>query len=113
MAASQTGISTSTPIGATLVLGGVAFRLWAPAAQQVFVLTGAAIAAAAQTGFTASPSDAMVALGDGSWGAFVAGLGEGAAYRFWVVGAGSTGLKRDPRARELGTIPAYPNCDCL
>jgi 1,4-alpha-glucan branching enzyme len=113
MAASQTGISTSTPIGATLVPGGVAFRLWAPAAQQVFVLTGASIAAAAQTGFTASPSDAMVALGDGSWGAFVAGLGEGASYRFWVVGAGSTGLKRDPRARELGTIPAYPNCDCL
>jgi 1,4-alpha-glucan branching enzyme len=113
MAASQLGIGTGTPIGATLFPGGVAFRLWAPAAQQVFVLTGASIAAAAQTGFTGSPSDAMVPLGDGSWGAFVAGLGEGAPYRFWVVGAGSTGLKRDPRARELGTIPAYPNCDCL
>lgn len=113
MAASELGIGTATPIGATLVPGGVAFRLWAPAAQQVFVLTGASIAAAAQTGFTAPPSDAMVALGDGSWGAFVAGLGEGAAYRFWLVGAGSTGLKRDPRARELSMIPAYPNCDCL
>src|SRR5262249_4530268 len=36
-----------------------------------------------------------------------------AAYRFWVIGSGSTGFKRDPRARELGTIPSYPSCDCL
>ena len=113
MAASQTGISTRTPIGATVVPGGVAFRLWAPAARQVFVLTGPSIAAAEQAGFSASANDAMVALGDGTWGAFVAGLGDGATYRFWVVGLGSTGLKRDPRARELDTIPSYPNCDCL
>ena len=30
-------------------------------------------------GFAASANDAMVSLGDGTWGAFVAGLGEGAA----------------------------------
>jgi 1,4-alpha-glucan branching enzyme len=113
MAASQTGISTSTPIGATLLPGGVTFRLWAPTAQQVFVLTGPSLAAVEQTGFNASANDAMVALGDGTWGAFVPGLGEGAAYRFWVIGSGSTGFKRDPRARELGTVPPYPNSDCL
>jgi 1,4-alpha-glucan branching enzyme len=113
MAASQTGIDTNTRMGATVVTGGVAFRVWAPAAKQVFILAGPSIPAADQSGFIPSASDAMVALGDGSWGAFVPDLGEGAAYRFWVVGLGSTGLKRDPRARELGTTPSYPNCDCL
>lgn len=107
------GLDRSTALGATLTPAGVAFRLWAPQAQQVYVLTGDALRAAQQPGFVPSASDAMVPLGDGSWGAFVAGLDEGAAYRFWVVGLGSTGLKRDPRARELSTIPAYPECDCL
>jgi 1,4-alpha-glucan branching enzyme len=46
MTANRTGIGIDTAIGATVVPDGVAFRLWAPAAQQVFVLTGAAIAAA-------------------------------------------------------------------
>jgi 1,4-alpha-glucan branching enzyme len=113
MATSRAGIGGATPVGATLVPGGATFRLWAPAAQQVFVLTGPSIPAAEQPDFTPSQSDAMFTLGDGSWGAFVPGLVEGANYRFWVVGSGSTGYKRDPRARELGTVPAYPNCDCL
>jgi 1,4-alpha-glucan branching enzyme len=113
MPASMTGINRRTPLGATVVSGGVAFRIWAPAARAMFVLTGDALRAAEQPGF-APPSDAeMVALGDGSWGAFVTGLGEGAAYRFWVLGSGSTGFKRDPRARELSITPAYPDCDCL
>ena len=55
----------------------------------------------------------MFPLDDGTWAAFVAGLGDGAAYRFFVVGTGSAGLKRDPRARELGIDPPYPDCDCL
>ena len=93
--------------------GGATFRLWAPEARQVFVLTGAALRAAEQAGFVPSPDDAMVRIGDGSWGAFVADLDEGAAYRFWIVGSGSTGFKRDPRARELSVVPAYPECDCL
>ena len=93
--------------------GGATFRVWAPEARQVFVLTGGALRAAEQAGFVPSPDDAMVRIGDGSWGAFVADLDEGAAYRFWVVGSGSTGFKRDPRARELSVVPAYPDCDCL
>jgi 1,4-alpha-glucan branching enzyme len=103
----------NTKTGATVVAEGVTFRLWAPAAQQVFVLTGAALRAAEQPGFQPSTDDTLFPLGDGSWSAFVPGLGEGAAYRFWVVGGGSTGFKRDPRARELSTVPAYPACDCL
>jgi 1,4-alpha-glucan branching enzyme len=113
MATSRPGAGGATPMGANLVPGGATFRLWAPAAQQVFILTGTALTAAEQPGFIASQSDAMFTLGDRSWGAFVPGVGEGSPYRLWVIGSGSTGFKRDPRARELGTIPAYPNCDCL
>jgi 1,4-alpha-glucan branching enzyme len=113
MPASMTGITRDTPLGATQVHGGAVFRVWAPAARQVFVLTGATLRAAEQPGFAPSDNDAMVQLGDGSWGAFVGNLGEGAPYRFWVVGTGGTGFKRDPRARELSITPAYPFCDCL
>jgi 1,4-alpha-glucan branching enzyme len=110
---SRTGVGSRTPLGAEVVAGGTTFRLWAPGAQQVFVLTGTSLRAAEQPGFLPSPDDAMFALGDGTWAAFVSGMDEGAPYRFWIVGTGSTGFKRDPRARELGTVPAYPNCDCL
>jgi 1,4-alpha-glucan branching enzyme len=113
MQTSRTGIDNNTPMGATVVPGGVTFRLWAPAAQQVFVLDAGSAQAAALPGFVPSPSDAMSQIGNGFWGAFVAGLGEGSPYRFWVVGSGSTGLKRDPRARELSIVPAYPVSDCL
>jgi 1,4-alpha-glucan branching enzyme len=113
MPTSREGIGRDTPMGAAMVPGGVTFRIWAPNAQQVFVMTGGALQAAGQHGFAPSSTEAMFQLGDGFWGAFVAGLGDGAPYRFWVVGAGSTGFKRDPRARELSTVPAYPECDCL
>ncbi len=113
MPASLTGVDRGTPLGATLTHGGVAFRIWAPEAKQVFVLTDAALRAAEQPGFAPSADDEMAPLGDGSWGAFVGDLEEGAPYRFWVVGSGSTGFKRDPRARELSIVPAYPVCDCL
>ncbi|HEY0522914.1 MAG TPA: alpha-amylase family glycosyl hydrolase, partial [Stellaceae bacterium] len=113
MPTSRTNIDTTTPLGAHVTLGGATFRAWAPAARQVFILTGDALRAAEQPGFVPSPDDAMFPLGDGSWGAFVPDAGEGTPYRFWVVGAGGTGFKRDPRARELSTTPPYPDCDCL
>src|SRR6476620_10790818 len=74
MPATATGINRNTPVGATLTAGGATFRLWAPEARQVFVLTGTALRAAGQAGFVPSPDDAMVRIGDGSWGAFVADL---------------------------------------
>jgi 1,4-alpha-glucan branching enzyme len=41
-------INRNTPVGATLHRGGATFRLWAPEARQVFVLTGGALRAAEQ-----------------------------------------------------------------
>ncbi|HUO97237.1 MAG TPA: alpha amylase C-terminal domain-containing protein [Rhizomicrobium sp.] len=104
---------TNTPLGATAEAGGVAFRAWAPNAQALYVLTGPALAAARQQGFVPDPGDAMTALGDGTWGAFVPGAAESDAYLYWVVGNGGFGLKRDPRARELSVAPAYPDSNCL
>jgi 1,4-alpha-glucan branching enzyme len=113
MPTSRANIDRGVKMGATVRQDGVTFRVWAQNAQQVFVLTDASLRAAEQPGFVPSPDDAMFPLGDGTWGAFVAELGGRAAYRFWIVGTGSTGFKRDPRARELSTTPAYPQCDCL
>ena len=48
----------------------------------------------------------------GYWGGFIPGVADGAQYRFWVVGAGSEGFKRDPCAREL-QMQGYPNCNCI
>jgi 1,4-alpha-glucan branching enzyme len=113
MPTSRTALDSNTPMGATVVAGGATFRIWAPAAQQAFVLTGEALRTAGQPGFSPGPGDAMFPMGGGHWDAFVPGLDTSAPYRFWVVGSGSTGLKRDPHARELSTQPAYPDCDCL
>jgi 1,4-alpha-glucan branching enzyme len=77
------------------------------------VVTGDDLRAAQTPGFQPNPADAMFPMGNGFWGAFVAGAGEATPYRFWIVGSGSTGFKRDPRARELSATPAYPDCDCL
>jgi 1,4-alpha-glucan branching enzyme len=109
----QNHVDRSTPLGANLIPGGVTFRVFAPAALEMYVLTGPSLAAAQAPGFAPSASDRLFNLGDGTWAAFLPGLGEGGAYRFWVVGRAGSGLKRDPRARALGFNPPYPNCDCI
>jgi 1,4-alpha-glucan branching enzyme len=45
---------------------------------------------------------------NGYWSGYLAEAGEGDTYRFWVVGEGSSGYKRDPYARELANDPALP-----
>jgi hypothetical protein len=109
----QDHVDRGTPFGANVIPGGVTFRVFAPAARQMYVLTGAPLAASSAAGFVPSSSDELFNLGDNTWGAFVRGVGEGTPYRFWVVGKAGFGVKRDPRDRELGVDPPYPNCDCL
>jgi 1,4-alpha-glucan branching enzyme len=107
---SQENISATTPMGATLLAGGgVTFRAWAPRASAVYVngvfggtpLTG-------QTGDLLLSKDA-----NGYWTGFIAAAQEGDLYRFRVTGAGSSGYKRDPYARDLATDAPFPNCSCI
>src|ERR1700742_1930386 len=104
MPASLENLGPDTPMGATLLPDGVAFRFWAPAAERVHV--------------SFDPSEVVdddLELhsdgGGGGWG-FVPGVRVGQKYRFHVTGSGGTGFKRDPHAREL-ELYGYPDCDCL
>jgi 1,4-alpha-glucan branching enzyme len=99
-------------MGATLLAGGATFRVWAPAARQVYVITDELPAARAGS-WGPNEKDALVRQADDTWTGFVLGLSDGSAYRFWVEGEDRAGFKRDPFARELGSFPAFPDCDCL
>ena len=91
-------------MGATLIADGATFRVWAPRALRVHLRLGAS------ADWAPDESNALVEADGGHWMGFAANVRDGDAYRFWVVGPGSTGPKRDPHARELG--PGFPNCDC-
>ncbi len=107
-------VGRKTPMGATLVDGGAVFRVWAPAARDVHVVT-AAHATADWSHWIPEENARLQPLGDGTWAGFVAGVTDGDPYLFWLRGpeGGSEGFKRDPFARELGTHPAFPDCPCL
>jgi 1,4-alpha-glucan branching enzyme len=105
MPLSQEHIDRLTPMGATLIPGGATFRVWAPSALQVHLRVNPAATWRPDT------SNALVKDVSGYWSGFVPGVKDGDTYRFWVVGVGSTGLKRDPYARELG--PAFPHCESI
>ena len=106
---SQSNIAPDTPMGANLVEGGATFRVWAPGAREVYV----------NGTFGGVPmwdqvSELLMAKNDhGHWTGFVQGAREGDPYRFYVVGTGSRGFKRDPYARELAVDIPFPNCNCL
>ena len=100
----QTSVDLSIPMGANLMVEqglvqGATFRVWAPLAQAVY-LNGRF------NGSDAWDRDANQGLalqrimGGGWWGGFVAGAREGDAYKFYVIGEGTSGYKRDPYARE-------------
>jgi len=111
MPASQQHITSNTPLGATLIAGGATFRTWAPAAREVYIalnhLPGTLPAA-----FPKNPGDLLVKDSHGYWSGFVPGIQDGDLYRFYVVGTGSEGFKRDPYAREL-EFDGYPDCNCI
>jgi 1,4-alpha-glucan branching enzyme len=99
-------------MGANLVEGGATFRIWAPGAIDVYVITGD-LPLSQQPGWTPRETDRLLRRDDGSWAGFIPGVIDGTPYRFYVVGEGSSGFKRDPWARELGTDRPFPHCDCL
>ena len=105
---SQQHISAQTPTGATLAAGGATFRVWAPEASAVYlhgIFGGQAFDQL--TGDRLLQKDAR-----GYWSGYQDGARDGDRYRFWVEGAGSSGYKRDPYARELEP-EGFPNCFCI
>jgi 1,4-alpha-glucan branching enzyme len=102
---SQANISAQTPVGATLAADGATFRVWAPQANAVYlhgVFGGQTFD---------QPSDDRLLQKDarGYWSGYQQGARDGDRYRFLVEGAGSSGPKRDPRAREL-ELANFPDC---
>ncbi len=106
---SQANILPTTPMGANLVHGGATFRVWAPRATAVYV--NGTFGGVTKTGQTADLLMAKEA--NGYWTGFLPGAVDGDIYHFWVVGAGSSGYKRDPYAREMATDAPFPTCSCV
>jgi 1,4-alpha-glucan branching enzyme len=102
---SQAHISPQTPTGATLGADGASFRLWAPEADAVYLhgIFGGQV-------FEELTDDRLLQKdARGYWTGYQDGAADGDRYRFWVQGKGSSGTKRDPRARELDP-QNFPNC---
>lgn len=100
-------------MGANLTANGATFRVWAPGAQEVFVNF--------DDNWTKGndPANLLVKDSLGYWAGFIPGIHDGTQYKFWIVGAGSSGYKRDPYARELTSPDLFPRstpfpfCNCV
>ena len=102
-------VTTASPMGATVSAQGTGFRTWAPHAKNVSVVAGSALAASRDPSWRPAPEDGLAPLGDGSWGGFLAGIGNGDAYMFFIEGTGSSGLEARPlRARTDGRRRRFP-----
>jgi 1,4-alpha-glucan branching enzyme len=101
---SQENIWSTTPVGAELVPGGASFRFWAPSAMAVYLngVFGDRV-------YDKQTEDRLLKKdASGYWSGFQEDARGGDKYRFWVKGEGSSGYKRDPRARELEPA-GFPN----
>jgi len=88
------------------VPGGATFRVWAPRANAVHV----------SGDFNDWKQDAasnMHSIGGGHWASFIPLRQDGDQYLFYVDGPGTSGYKRDPRARLLTFQPAFPFANCV
>jgi 1,4-alpha-glucan branching enzyme len=104
MPTSQQHITASTAMGANLAAGGATFRVWAPRATKIYICGDF-------NDWARDESSLLVRNGDDRWTGFVPGATDGQHYKFYVVGAGSEGFKRDPYARDL--TAAWPDPDCI
>ncbi|MCB1493754.1 MAG: 1,4-alpha-glucan branching protein, partial [Rhodobiaceae bacterium] len=82
---------------------GATFRIWAPVARTVTV----------RGSFNDWSDHPLTDEGNGIWSTSIDGVREGDEYLFHVDGPGTTGLKRDPRARALTRDPQFPDCNCI
>jgi 1,4-alpha-glucan branching enzyme len=105
MAAPQPALSNA-PMGATVIAGGATFRVWAPRASSVHILSDF-------NGWKPDPASQLTSIGGGHWACFVPGMKDGDQYIFDVVGPGGEHAKRDPHARLLTVQPAFPSANCV
>ncbi|HEY6329300.1 MAG TPA: alpha-amylase family glycosyl hydrolase, partial [Blastocatellia bacterium] len=105
MPASQSNIDSSTPMGANVTSGGVTFRTWAPAASAVYICYDG--------NWTQNDANLLVKNPQGYWSGFIPGIKDGTQCKFYVVGPGSSGYKRDPYARELAVSPPFPSSNSV
>ncbi|CAK0745139.1 1,4-alpha-glucan branching enzyme [Azospirillaceae bacterium] len=109
MTASQESIMHSTPMGANLVqldadlAQGATFRVWAPRAREVYVVGDF-------NQWKRNNASLLQMSNDGHWTGFIPKVKDGDRYKFYIVGKGSEGCKRDPYARELENVWPNPNC---
>src|SRR4030095_13319557 len=101
MPASLEQISDNTPMGANLIGSGATFRVWAPHAHRVH---------ACVNGAAADESNLLTANEAGYWCGFLPGVQDRDRYKFFVVGDGGSGPRRDPFAREVAA--PFPD-DCV
>src|SRR5262245_23120493 len=94
MPASLDHIHPGTPMGANLIADGATFRVWAPHARSVYVVGEFNNHQRHDTGLLTRDES-------GHWRGYIHGVRDRQRYMFYVVGAGSERLKRDPYAREL------------
>ena len=66
-----------------------------------------------RTSRTQDANSSLVQIGGGHWATFVPGLQDGDQYKFYIDGPGSSGYKRDPRARVLTFQPSFPIANCI
>jgi 1,4-alpha-glucan branching enzyme len=108
-------ITNKTPMGGNVLPSGLGatFRVWAPSAREVQVLSHYT----KDSNGTWQPGQAgqLTRLERGQWAGFIPGLKHGDRYLFHVVGpvGGTKGPKRDPFARDLTDEPMWPDCQCL
>jgi 1,4-alpha-glucan branching enzyme len=94
-------------MGATLVSGGAIFKVWAPLAQAVYI--NGSFGGVSKWGKATDPDMLLTKNGAGYWTGFLANVSDGDAYKYYVIGTGSSGYKRDPYARELTPSATFPN----
>jgi 1,4-alpha-glucan branching enzyme len=105
---SQDHITGATPTGAVLLPDGATFRVFAPRARAVY-LNGIF---GGEVRDQQSEDRLLQKEESGYWTGFEPGARDGDRYRFWVTGEGSSGYKRDPRAREIDPT-GFPDCFCI
>jgi 1,4-alpha-glucan branching enzyme len=94
-------------MGANLVAGGATFRVWAPRAKAVHIVSEL-------SAWQPKPANLLARDANGYWAGFWPGVVDGSEYKFYVAGHGSQGYNRDPYARELSNNPApFPFGNCV